>query len=84
VFGLTHASGVLASWSDWSIALPMVAVISYFSLPIIIHHMLSRGLRGEKWVSSNPHVWRASLAAVILYGIVHARADGSAFIYFQF
>jgi D-alanyl-lipoteichoic acid acyltransferase DltB (MBOAT superfamily) len=81
---LGAGAGFLAGWSDWSLAAPMVLVVGYFSVPIVIHHFLTRGLRGEKWVARNPWVWRASLVCVVLYGVVHARASESAFIYFQF
>ena len=77
-------TGLVAGWADWSLAGPMTLVVAYFSIPIVIHHTLSRGMRGEKWVASNPWVWRASLIAVVFYGVVHARASESAFIYFQF
>ncbi len=72
------------SWSDWSVALPMLMVTAWFAIPVVVHHVLARGLRGEKWMPSNPLAWRLCLAAVVLYGVIHARASATAFIYFQF
>ena len=71
-------------WSDWALAIPLFTLAAYFSLPIVVHHLLSRGKGGEKWSPSNPVMWRISLGIVILFGVLHARASGQAFIYFQF
>ena len=72
------------SWSDWSLATPMLLVTGYFSLPILLHHFLSTQETGEKWTPSHPLAWRALLATLAVYGITHARANEQAFIYFQF
>ena len=71
-------------WTDWSLAIPMITLTAYFTLPIAVHHLLSRGKGGEKWAPANPLMWRISLGILILFGVIHARASGQAFIYFQF
>ncbi len=77
-------SGLFGAWTDWQLALPILQVVGWFALPIVVHQVLSRGLGGEKWVPSNPWIWRASIAGVAVYGLMNARASETAFLYFQF
>ena len=71
-------------WTDWSLAIPLFSLTAYFALPVAVHHWLARGKGGEKWAPTNPLIWRISLGIIILFGVLHARASGQAFIYFQF
>ncbi|MCB9519413.1 MAG: MBOAT family protein [Myxococcales bacterium] len=82
VVGLTAALG--RGWGTWELATPVLAVCAYFSLPVVAHHFLGRRLVGEKWAPASPWLQRALLAGVALYGLTHARASETAFIYFQF
>ena len=76
--------GLFSGWGEWMMATPVLQVVSWFALPVVVHHVLSRGLGGEKWLPRNAWAWRAVLCAVVLYGILNGRASETAFIYFQF
>lgn len=77
-------AALVGDWTDWGLALTNLGVVAYFAAPIVIHHALAFGKKGEKWRPTSVWAWRAVLAAVILWGVVHGRASSTAFIYFQF
>jgi D-alanyl-lipoteichoic acid acyltransferase DltB (MBOAT superfamily) len=79
-----------ASFEQWSIAFYLIAVVSFYTLPLLIH-MVATGIIPSRWqlttrLSENGRfALQTSLAVLLFLGILVARSVTSAdFIYFQF
>ncbi|MFT4705798.1 MAG: alginate O-acetyltransferase complex protein AlgI [Bradymonadia bacterium] len=76
--------GLGLGWSQWALAMPLLGVVLYFTAPVLVHHALAKNLGGEKWAPSTLLPFAAVTSALVLFGVLQARASQAAFIYFQF